>query len=265
MSGPVLRVKGFSTGYKPKNPILTEVSLPDLKAGRLIALIGGNGTGKSTFIRALAGQLSYQGDALLNDKQLSSFTRKERIDLLGYVPQDPPQPSALLAYEFVLSSLRAAAPSLSKQEIERRSLSVFHDFGIEKHLLDPVSTLSGGRRQLLGLIPLFVRLPSLCLLDEPTSSLDMRHELLVLTHLQKAAQTHNALFIIVLHDINLALRFCEQAIVLKDGGLAAAGDVQTTLTAALINDIYGVDARIETSTEGDPFMIAKTREFNTRG
>lgn len=253
MSG--LRLDGLTIGYG-KRPVLRDVSLPAIERGTLVGLLGPNAAGKSTLLKALAGQLAYRGSATFDGVELARLGHGERASTIGYAPQTPPQPTALLAYEFALSALAAAMPALSRTEAERRIEDGFRRLGLEEFALRKVEELSGGKRQLLGLTLLIARDPPLLLLDEPTSALDMRWEIEALTAFREIVRERGALCLVALHDLNLALRFCDRLVLLAEGGALAAGPAQDTLTPELLARAYGVCARIETCSLGHPIVLA---------
>ncbi len=251
-----LDVAAVSVGYGRRASVLADITLPALAPGQLVALLGPNGAGKSTLLKALAGLMRHQGRIHFNGEALGELGATRRARVIGYVPQTPPQPSALLAYEFALSALRAAAPDLSAGAAEQRIAETFGLLGLRDQAMAPVSALSGGRRQLLGLAQVVARRTPLVLLDEPTSALDMKWEIEALSLMRSLAQEAGTLCVIALHDINLALRFCDQAVVVANGRLQAAGPTEETITPALMDRTYGVSARIERCSQGQPILLA---------
>ena len=258
MTGEGLEISGLSVGYG-KRPVLTGIDLPPLAPGQLVAVLGPNAAGKSTLLKALAGHLSYRGVARFRGLDLAQLGHRRRTRLVGYVPQTPPQPSSLLAYEFAVSALRVAVPDLTAATAAVRIDAAFERLGLSDQALRPVQELSGGKRQLLGLAQAIVRDAPLLLLDEPTSALDLRWEVEALGVLRDLARHEArddpALCLIALHDLNLALRFCDQVILLSGGGVLAAGPAAGTLTPARLHGAYGVIARIEACSLGQPFVV----------
>ena len=250
-----LEVVDFAVGYG-RHRVLERVELPRYGPGSLVAVIGPNGAGKSTFLKALAGLLRYRGQASLGGAALADLTHSDRSSRIGYLPQALPQASTLLAYEFVLAALRTSAPRLSRPETEDRIQQAFRRLGLERQTMQPIEALSGGQRQLLGLAQVLARKTPLLLLDEPTSALDLKWEVEAMAALRDSAVHDEAICLIALHDLNLALRFCDQIVLLADRGVAAAGPAKDSLTAELIGRIYGVAARIEPCSKGRPIVLA---------
>lgn len=250
-----LSIRGLSVGYG--GPLILDgVDLPDLPAGSVVGLLGQNAAGKSTLIRSLAGLVRYAGSARFADDELAALPARRRSSLIGYQPQIAPPPTGLLVYEVALSTFRATATALSRAEAERRIETAFSDLGLMPVALRRVETLSGGQRQLLSLALVLARHTPLLLLDEPTSALDLRWQVETLTAIRRTVQDRSALALVAIHDLNLALRFCDQVAVLSGGRALAAGPADTTLTPALLRRAYGVDARIEYCSAGRPMVLA---------
>lgn len=253
--GPTLEVRGLTVRHG-RFVALTDIDLPPFAPGSVVAVLGPNGAGKSSLLRALAGQLAYEGSARLGGREIASLDHDCRRALLAYAPQTPPQPSALLACEFALSALRAVMPELDHGRAVQRVEQVFERFGLTPDALRPVRALSGGKRQLLGLTHVFARDAALVLLDEPTSALDLRWEIESLGAVREKAARHGALCLVALHDVHLALRCCDYTVLIDGGRVAAAGAADETLTPRLLRDVYGVEARIERCSRGGPLVLA---------
>lgn len=248
-----------------KRRVLSEVSFGPLKGGQLIGVLGRNGAGKSTLLKAISGLLSYQGKVLLGEQPLAKHGDPLRSKQLAYLPQSLPQPSSLTAYEMVYSSFRAVEGQLSREQIETRLEAVFSQLGITSLALRRLDQLSGGQRQMVGLAQVLVREPKLLLLDEPTSALDLHWQLNVLQSVTRSLQWHGHLGLVAIHDINLALRFCDQLMVLGEGRVLALGQTAKVLTPALLKRAYGVEARIETCSQGRPIVICDNADIGDTG
>ena len=248
-----LAIRGLTVRYG-RRTVLSDITVPALMPGRMVALLGPNAAGKSTLLKALAGQVRYRGSARLGTRELAGLPHSQRCGRIGYAPQTPPQPSALLAYEFAMGVLRTALPHLSTAEAETRIEGALAQLGLTDLAVRTVAELSGGKRQLLGLVQILARAADLVLLDEPTSALDLRWQVEALSVVRVLTRSRGALVIVALHDLNLALRFCDHLILLADGRLLAEGPAATTLDTDLLRIAYGVEARLETCSEGRSFV-----------
>ncbi|WP_420406039.1 ATP-binding cassette domain-containing protein [Nisaea sp.] len=131
----------------------------------------------------------------------------------------------------------------------------FERLGLTDQFFKPVGALSGGQRQRLGFSQVLAREPSLYLLDEPTSALDLRWEIEALGLVRERTEKTGALCLVALHDLNLAMRFCDSFMLLRDGALLAAGSIRGGLAAETIRAAYGIEARIETCSLGRPMIL----------
>ncbi|WP_114416835.1 ABC transporter ATP-binding protein [Marinospirillum perlucidum] len=248
----VLDVEKFSVGYRQAR-IIQSLSLSGFSRGQLIAVVGPNGAGKSTLLKGLAGLEKTSGSVTLAGEELTQLSFRERASRVAYLPQSLPQPTSLTAYESVLSLCRATAIPLA--ELEKRIEAVFNELEITHLALRPLQELSGGQRQMVGLAQLLVREPELLLLDEPTSALDLRWQIQVLAATRRLLERKGSLALVALHDLNLALRFADQMLVLAKGELRALGAPDTVMTSKICRETYGVEGRVENCSRGYPIMI----------
>jgi iron complex transport system ATP-binding protein len=252
-----LQIEHLTAGY-PGRPVLQDVTLPAVPAGTLVAVVGPNAVGKSTLLKAVAGLRPSQGRVLLEGADLATLPSRERLRRVGYLPQALPQSTSLVAYETWQSALRAGRSEWSSAQREAAIESVVAALGLQALALRRLDELSGGQRQMVGLAQVIVRAPRLLLLDEPTSALDLRWQLQVLQAVRAMVQQQGATGLVAVHDLNLALRFCQHVLVLGGGSVLAAGDPAEVLTPPLLQRAYGVLARVERCSEGNLLVLADT-------
>lgn len=249
-----LTIEHLSVAYG-KRRVLNELKMEPVAPGSLVALLGANAVGKSTLLKSIAGLKNASGQVWLNNNDLLSMPGSERVQKVGYLPQSLPQSTSLLVWEALCSGYRALRPDLPGKVVEHDIQLVLDQLGILELALRPLSTLSGGQRQMVGLAQVLVRRPQLMLLDEPTSALDMRWQLRVLQLLHEVCRETGAIAVIAIHDINLALRFCDWIAVLSQGSLLAAGPARETISADLLRDAFGIEARVENCSLGWPIVV----------
>ncbi|KZN14651.1 ABC transporter ATP-binding protein [Marinomonas sp. TW1] len=245
-----LELNNIGVAYGTKQ-ILSNITTDTIKPGSLIALLGQNGAGKSTFVKSLAGLIPYQGKACLEGMELAKMHQRERLKNIGYVPQTLPQSNSLLAYE-VIKSAASAFPQHNQEKVIEE---VFERLNIAHLALYPMHKLSGGQRQMISLAQALVRHPKLYLLDEPTSALDLNWQMQVLNTIREEVKSHNAIALLISHDINLALRYCDQVILLHQGNILSIGTPKNSLTTEHLAQAYKVEARIETCSQGHPIVL----------
>ncbi|MEM7562347.1 MAG: ABC transporter ATP-binding protein [Pseudomonadota bacterium] len=237
-----------------REQVIHEVSLPDVDEGQLIGLIGPNAAGKSTLMKAMSGQITGSGNIHLNGKNFSEWGHDNWIKQVSYMPQTPPQPTPLLPWELLWSAARSLSLKDSDDELTYRITRLFSRLGLLPYANSPLYSLSGGKRQLVSLALTLIREPILLLLDEPTSALDLHWRLVVLDYVRERVKTTGGAAIAALHDLELAVRYCDRLVLLHQGKVAATGSAREVLTAANLASVYQVDAEIIETPSGFPMV-----------
>jgi len=248
-----LSISNLSSGYRARS-VLQQITLPSIPAGSLVALIGPNGVGKSTLVRALAGLQPASGQVTLQDEPLATLSPRERQRRVAYLPQTLPQATSLVVYEMLLGAAYLSGETVQAQ-ITAAIARVADSLEITELMLRRLSELSGGQRQMVGLAQVLVRQAPLLLLDEPTSALDLRWQLNVLEVVRRYVRERQAIALVASHDLNLALRFADQVIMLAPGGDCRMGEPLQVVTSDSLQTCYGVQGRVETCSLGYPVVL----------
>ena len=243
----------LSTGYD-RNMILSSVSAT-LADGKLTGIIGPNGCGKSTLLKAICGILpAAEGKILLDGQDIRSLSRRKKAQKISFLPQMRMPPD--MTVEILASHGRY--PHLGA----RRSLSPADQAQVEKALMEtqaisfrhqPLQQLSGGERQRAYLAMLLTQDAPHLLLDEPTTYLDPQSQFELMELLKKLAAGNRAVTV-VLHDLPLALQYCDQLIVLNQGGIAAKGTPETLMQSGVLEQVFHIHLH---RTDGGFYAISK--------
>ena len=251
-------IKDFNVSYG-KRQIIHSLSMDGFIPGQVVAVLGSNGCGKSSLLKALAGLVHSTGQFMLDGRDLATLPHAERAALIGYLPQNLPEELHLTVLESILAASSVSSAGLSadigKAAAIEQVCSLLESLGIAHLGMHYLDQLSGGQRQLVGLAQTIIRQPRLLLLDEPLSALDMNYQFHVMELIRRETRARQLTSLIVLHDINVALRHCEQVMVIKQGHLLAYGEPHQVLTPELLAQAYGVQTRLEYCSRGLPFLL----------
>ena len=244
-----LRVEGLEVSYG-RHAVLRGVSLPELRGGEVVALLGPNAAGKSTLFRRIVGLLDGPGVVALDGRAVAAGTPG-----LCYMPQDSAVQAVLTVFEAVLLAKKQGGGGWAVRDAEADAVTAaLRMLEIEALAGRHLGELSGGQRQLVSLAQALVREPVVLLLDEPTSALDLQRQVEVLDLLRGLARARGLCVVLAIHDLNQALKFADHVAVLGGGRIVAQGAPEEVLTPALLREVYGVEARLERCSRGVPFL-----------
>ncbi|MBD0416684.1 ABC transporter ATP-binding protein [Oryzicola mucosus] len=231
-----------------RTTVLSGVTTDLLESGSVTAVIGPNAAGKSTFFKRIASLISGPGVVQLSDTDRGKKT-------ICYMPQDTGANAVLTVYESVLLSAKQGGGwRVSDDELGSID-AILKSLRISDLAFKGLGELSGGQRQLVSLAQALVREPEVLLMDEPTSALDLHRQIDVLDFVSELAVRKGMIVLIALHDLNHALRYCQNTIVIADGVMVASGPTKSVINDGMLRDIYRVAARIETCSLGRPMVI----------
>ena len=228
---------------------------------KLYCIIGPNGVGKSTLIKCMNGLLKpTSGTVAINGKDIKEYSTRELSECIGYVPAS----SGMSFPMSVIDSLLVALDSGHKWklddddiELAYRSLRVMN---MNDYALRGCNELSAGQMQKVSLCRGLVRKSGILILDEPTSNLDVRHQLFITNFLQLLAHKSGNWVIMISHDLNLASRFADEVVVMcEPGRIYAVGKPSEVITEKMISEVYSVESRI-IDDDGRPHIILKSAE-----
>ena len=215
--------------------------------GQVCGLIGHNGLGKSTLIKLLARQQSATGGRILLDGQdLATYSSREFARLVAYLPQQPAATDQLTVRELVRFGRQPWHGLLGRfgpddQRAVERAMALTQ---IEPYVDRLVESLSGGERQRVWLAALIAQQTRYLLLDEPTSALDVAHQVEVLALIRQLSHELDLGVVLVLHDINMAARYCDRLVALREGALLRQGTPEELMTSATLEAIYQLPMQV---------------------
>jgi len=235
-----------------ESPAVDGVSLT-VDPARITALVGPNGSGKSTLLKGLSAQLEpREGRTVLDGRAVATYDETELARRLGVLHQEMDEVARLRVEELVAHGrypYRGFLERPSEVDIDaiERALSLTD---IERLRDRPLADLSGGQRRLAWLAMVLAQDTDVLLLDEPTTFLDLRHQLAVMDVICELRDNVGTTVVVVLHDIEQAARYADEMVVLSDGVVAARGPPAEIVTADLLADVFGIEATVETDSQG---------------
>ncbi|MCK1992969.1 ABC transporter ATP-binding protein [Peribacillus muralis] len=242
---PVINTQSLSLGYGDKL-IINDMNLKVPK-GEITVFIGANGCGKSTLLRSVARLLKPQaGSIILEGKAISSMSSKDVARKMAILPQSPTAPEGLTVYQLVkqgrypyqswLKQWSSEDEEKVQKAIEATNLSELKDRAVDE--------LSGGQRQRAWIAMTLAQDTDIILLDEPTTYLDMTHQIEILDLLFDLNELENRTIVMVLHDLNLACRYADNLVAIKDGAIHAEGRPEDIITPRLVQQVFGMECQI---------------------
>jgi len=254
----MLSVSGLCVDYG-QVAVLRELKL-SAKPGNFIALLGPNGTGKSSLLKAIAGLIPARGSVCLRGRD--SMTLQHRADCIAYMPQDIGSTSSLTVLEVILLGRLRTLGLRVPEQMQKEAVEGLSNFGLQDLGDRTLDAISGGQRQLVYLAQSFFRSPEVLLLDEPTAALDLRHQLIVLDRIAAHCRENGTIAIAAMHDLSLASRCADRVICLSAGEIVADGAPVDVLTRSLIKDMYNVEVDVMLGSSGS-IHIAPLRAVET--
>lgn len=252
-----LRGENLTLGYGKK--IIARdltVAIPD---GHFTAIIGPNGCGKSTLLRTLSRLMTpVEGSVFLDGEQIQRFPSKEVARRIGLLAQNATTPGDITVLELVSRGRYPHQPLFTRwrKEDEEAVNRAMRATGITDLALQSVDTLSGGQRQRAWIAMVLAQETAIMLLDEPTTWLDISHQIDLLELLSELNRTQGYTLAAVLHDLNQACRYATHLIALRDGEIAAQGAPKEIVTPELIARIYGMRCMIiDDPVAGTPLVV----------
>lgn len=240
-----ISVKNLRVGYE-NNTIIEDMSL-SIPKGKISIIIGANGCGKSTLLKTIARiNKPTNGYIFINNKNIKKVKEKNIAKEVAFLPQGPVCPDGLTVRELVafgrfphqkmIGGLTSYDKEIIDWAIEETGLSEFADRGVEN--------LSGGQRQRAWIAMALAQQTDILILDEPTTYLDLAHQLEILNLLKELNENHGTTIVMVIHELNNAARFADYMIGMKAGKIACQGTAYEVMTKENLKELFNIDAEI---------------------
>lgn len=252
-----LNVENLTLGYGDRT-VIDSLDLV-VPAGKVTAIIGANACGKSTLLRSMSRLLAPRsGHVLLDGKAVHSIPAKQLARTLGLLPQSPIAPEGITVADLVGRGRHPHQGIFARwSKDDDAAVAAALDATETAALADrAVDELSGGQRQRVWIAMALAQQTDLLLLDEPTTFLDVSHQIEVLDLLTDLNRARGTTIVMVLHDLNLAARYADHLVAVADGKLHAAGRPEDVLTEATVRTVFGMDNMVITDpSSGKPLML----------
>ncbi len=237
--------EGLQAGYD-RELVLSAVNLR-VRPGEMAGIIGPNGSGKSTLLKVLGRLLQpWGGMVYLNGRRLADLSLREVARCVAMLPQAPVSPPELTVCELVGYGRYPHVPWLKRLgPVDREAIErAIRECRLEALAAKPLATLSGGERQRAWLAMALAQEPRVMLLDEPVTFLDINHQLELLDLIADLNRKRGVTVIMVMHDLNLAARYCRRLVALKAGRVVADGPVEEVLCPEVLREVFQVEVRV---------------------
>ncbi|WP_394524076.1 ABC transporter ATP-binding protein [Lacrimispora sp. JR3] len=252
-----LETKGLTLSYRDCT-IIKEMDLSILP-GKITVFVGRNGCGKSTLLRAVSRLIKpEQGTVLLEGKEIHKWSTREVAKRMAILPQSPHAPEGLTVKQLVRQGRYPHQNFMSQwsKEDERLVEKALKDTGMSALMDRSVDSLSGGQRQRAWIAMTLAQNTGIILLDEPTTYLDLAHQIEILDLLYELNAREHCTIIMVLHDLNLACRYAHQIVAISDQTVMAQGAPEEVMTTEMVREVFGIECdMMKDSLFGTPVFL----------
>jgi iron complex transport system ATP-binding protein len=251
----IIEMSGVSFGYKADKMILHDVSLT-IEKPEFICIVGPNGVGKSTLIKCMNGLLKpTSGTVKIYGKDVRSYALKDLAKIAGYVPVKTNDFSVLSVLDTVLIGRYARQSWRTRSEEVAMAYKALEAMEMQDYAMERFNDLSAGQHQKVSIARGLVQEPKILILDEPTSNLDIRHQIYVTAFLKKLSAKTGMTVVMISHDLNLAAKFADKVVVMEPPGrIHSIGTPAEVFTEETISEVYNVRCKIE-DDEGSPHIV----------
>ena len=257
-----MKISADKIGFEIDGKVILQEVTHDFAEGKRTGIIGSNGAGKSTLLKILCLlNKKFTGNVTIDGENIKNIPRNNLAQMIAILPQEREAPIDITVRQLTSYGrfphrrlFRSSNPKEDREAVEW-ALNVTQ---LNKFADRQVATLSGGERQRAWLSMTLAQRPQILLLDEPTTYLDIKHQLEVMEIINDVNKRYGMTIIMVLHDLNHARTFTDELVVLKDHKIFKSGNSESTLNVELVNEVFGVEADIFMNSKGDTVILPTT-------
>jgi iron complex transport system ATP-binding protein len=255
---PSIHIEGMGACYGDLR-IWENVNL-DISEPGLVGILGPNGVGKSTLMYTINKILiPTEGKVMIDGRDVSEMDFKDIAKVVAYVPQASNETFAMSVLDTVMMGRYPVSGFTTSEDDIRIATRCLKVMGITDLAMRDFNALSAGQHQKVMIARGLAQEPQILMLDEPTSNLDIYHQIYVMKLLRDIARANGIIVLVICHDLNVASRFCDRLILLNKGKVAADGPASEVITPQNISDVYSVDADI-LAVDGRPYVVYHSQD-----
>jgi iron complex transport system ATP-binding protein len=214
------------------------------------AIIGPNGSGKSTLIKCIVNMYKCDGEMYYESENIKKHKKEFIKEKVGYLPQTSQNDASITVFEAVLLGLMNTLTLRINKKQEQKVNDILDVFELQHLAKNKINELSGGQLQMVLLAQSIIKEPEILILDEPLNNLDIHRQFSLLNTISNLAYEKKIIVIIVMHDINLASRYADNIVVMKEGNVYSHGTPEEVITKEMIKEIYKIDSEIYVNKKG---------------
>lgn len=216
----------------------------------ITAILGPNGSGKSTLLKCITNLYKWVGNMYYEGKKIEQIDKNFFRSKLSYLPQTTSNDANITVYEAILLGLiHSLSIRITNDQIQAVN-HIMDQFELDHLANKPINELSGGQLQMVLLAQAIIKKPDILLLDEPLNNLDIHRQFSLLDQITMLTKKFNMVTVIVMHDINLAARYADHILIMKEGGIYSQGSPREVITKQMMREIYAIDSNIYENQSG---------------
>lgn len=264
MTAPVLDLDRVAVRYG--GAVAVDEVTETVRPGEWVGLLGANGAGKSSLLRAVAGLLAHRGSVRFDGEPAARLTRRRRAQLVAYVPQQPELPAGMSALEYTLLGRTPHLGYFGVESDDDRQIAAqaLAELGLAELAGRQLGTLSGGELQRVVLSRALAQQASVLLLDEPTSALDLGRRVDALETVDVLRRQRGLTVLSAMHDLTLAAQFADRLVLLSRGRVVASGPPALVLDETLLSECFGARVRVLVDDDGELLVVPQRTPARAR-